>query len=77
MYWVSLLGAHSTPGLPSALLRPLYYVSLADLDILADQHAYVACKCVCVCVLCVCECVLKDKDEGVVCKFVCVCVCVF
>lgn len=43
VYLISLLGAHSTPGLPSALLRPLYYVSLADLDLLADQHAYVAC----------------------------------
>lgn len=44
VHWVSLLGAHSTPGLPSALLRPLYYVSLADLDLLAEQHAYVACE---------------------------------
>lgn len=43
VHWLSLLGAHTTPGLPSSLLRPLYYVSLADLDLLADQHAYVAC----------------------------------
>ncbi|XP_050694262.1 DENN domain-containing protein 11-like isoform X2 [Eriocheir sinensis] len=41
--WVWLLGAHSTPGLPSSLLRPLYYVSLSDLDLLAEQHSYVAC----------------------------------
>lgn len=43
--WVWLLGAHTTPGLPSSLLRPLYYVSLADLDLLAEQHSYVACEC--------------------------------
>ncbi|KAG7159995.1 DENN domain-containing protein 11-like [Homarus americanus] len=40
---ISLLSAHSTPGLPTQLLRPLFYISIADMDLLQEQHSYVAC----------------------------------
>lgn len=41
---ISLLGSHTTPGLPSQLLRPLYYVNIADVETLQEQHAYIACE---------------------------------
>ncbi|XP_047469232.1 DENN domain-containing protein 11-like [Penaeus chinensis] len=43
VHCISLLGSHTTPGLPSQLLRPLYYVNIADVETLQEQHAYIAC----------------------------------
>ncbi|CAL4062524.1 unnamed protein product [Meganyctiphanes norvegica] len=43
VYCLSLLGSHTTPGLPKHLIKPLFYVNIVDADSLEDEFSYVAC----------------------------------